>query len=259
MGHCCSSWPQEWVWRLLQLPPCCEQAGYCPYLTGSLCSLALPRDPQAGANSPGRAHYLPQAVPNPCRPLLPQTLLTHPNCVCCASPAPQPDWASEPCAAAAFASPVAQLVKNLPAMQETWVWPLGWEKSSGEGNRLPTPLFWSWEFHGLYSLWGHKESDMTEQLSLSGLGTDNGMWPTNRGGAKTNARGAVWPKKRKGIHFCSCRCSRLNPRNYLEAVDFGGSCGLWGQLSPLEASTSWSKTRSESELTPQCQQAQRPS
>lgn len=71
--------------------------------------------------------------------------------------------------------------------------------------------------------------------------------------------GAVWPKKRKGIHFCSCRCSRLNPRNYLEAVDFGGSCGLWGQLSPLEASTSWSKTRSESELTPQCQQAQRPS
>ena len=22
---------------------------------------------------------------------------------------------------------VAQMVKNLPAMQETWVWPLGWE------------------------------------------------------------------------------------------------------------------------------------
>ena len=28
-------------------------------------------------------------------------------------------------------------------------------------------LFWPGEFHGLYSLWGHKESDMTEQLSLS--------------------------------------------------------------------------------------------
>jgi len=26
---------------------------------------------------------------------------------------------------------VAQIVKNLPAMQETWVQPLGWEKSLG--------------------------------------------------------------------------------------------------------------------------------
>ena len=32
---------------------------------------------------------------------------------------------------------------------------------------LPTPVFWPGEFHGLYSPWGHKESDMTEQLSLS--------------------------------------------------------------------------------------------
>ena len=34
-------------------------------------------------------------------------------------------------------------------------------------ERLPTPVFWPGKFHGLYSLWGHKESDMTEQLSLS--------------------------------------------------------------------------------------------
>ena len=33
-------------------------------------------------------------------------------------------------------------------------------------ERLPTPVFWPGEFHGLYSPWGHKESDMTEQLSL---------------------------------------------------------------------------------------------
>jgi len=38
----------------------------------------------------------------------------------------------------------------------------GLEKSPGEGNRLPTPVFWSGEFHGLYSLWGCKESDTTE-------------------------------------------------------------------------------------------------
>ena len=34
-------------------------------------------------------------------------------------------------------------------------------------ERLPTPVFWLGEFHGLYSPWGHKESDTTEQLSLT--------------------------------------------------------------------------------------------
>ena len=34
-------------------------------------------------------------------------------------------------------------------------------------ERLPTPVFWPGEFHGLYSLWGLKESEMTEKLSLS--------------------------------------------------------------------------------------------
>ena len=29
-------------------------------------------------------------------------------------------------------------------------------------ERLPTPIFWPREFHGLYSPWGCKESDMTE-------------------------------------------------------------------------------------------------
>ena len=28
-------------------------------------------------------------------------------------------------------------------------------------------VFWPGEFHGLYSPWGHEESDTTEQLSLS--------------------------------------------------------------------------------------------
>ena len=32
---------------------------------------------------------------------------------------------------------------------------------------MPTPVFWPREFHGLYSPWGHKELDTTEQLSLS--------------------------------------------------------------------------------------------
>ena len=59
-----------------------------------------------------------------------------------------------------WASPVAQLVKNLPAVWETWD-----GKTPRRRDRLPTPVFWPGEFHGLYSPWGLKESDMTEQLS----------------------------------------------------------------------------------------------
>ena len=36
-----------------------------------------------------------------------------------------------------WASLVAQMVKRLPAMQETWVQSLGWEDSHGEGNGNP--------------------------------------------------------------------------------------------------------------------------
>ena len=39
--------------------------------------------------------------------------------------------------------------------------------SPGEGNSYPTPVFWPGEFHGLYSPWGHTESDTTKQLSTS--------------------------------------------------------------------------------------------
>ena len=36
-----------------------------------------------------------------------------------------------------WASHVAQLVKNPPVMQETWVQSLGWEDPSGEGKGYP--------------------------------------------------------------------------------------------------------------------------
>ena len=50
----------------------------------------------------------------------------------------------------------------------------GLRRSSGEGNSYPTPVFLSEEFHGQRSLagynpWGVKESDMTDQLTLSKL------------------------------------------------------------------------------------------
>ena len=99
-----------------------------------------------------------------------------------------------------LASLIAQSVKNSPAMQETPVrflggedlledmlptpvflgftcgstgkesasnvGDLGWEDPLEKG-KVPIPVFWPGEFHGLYSPWGHKELDMNEWLSLS--------------------------------------------------------------------------------------------
>ena len=66
------------------------------------------------------------------------------------------------------ASLVAQLVKNPPAMQETWIQSLGW-KIPRRSERLSTPVFWPGELHGQYkySPQGHKEFDTTEPLSFS--------------------------------------------------------------------------------------------
>ena len=65
-----------------------------------------------------------------------------------------------------MASLVAQLVKNLPAMRETWVWSLGWEDPLEKGKALCsiTP---AWRIPCTYSPWGHKVSDTIEHLSLS--------------------------------------------------------------------------------------------
>ena len=62
---------------------------------------------------------------------------------------------------------MAQLVKNLPAMRETWIQSLGWEDPLEKGkathpNNLAWRILWT-----VYSPWGRKESDMTEKLSLS--------------------------------------------------------------------------------------------
>ena len=65
---------------------------------------------------------------------------------------------------------VAQMVKNLPAVQETRVQSLGCEDSLEKG--MATPVFFPGEFHGERSLMdysprGHKESNTTEQLICS--------------------------------------------------------------------------------------------
>ena len=48
---------------------------------------------------------------------------------------------------------------------DPWVGKIPWRR-----ERLPTPVFWPGEIHGLYSPCGCKESDMTEWLLLHYLG-----------------------------------------------------------------------------------------
>ena len=43
---------------------------------------------------------------------------------------------------------------------------LGWKDHLDKG-KTTTPVFWPGEFHGLYSPWGGKEPDMTEQLTFT--------------------------------------------------------------------------------------------
>jgi len=66
--------------------------------------------------------------------------------------------------------PVVQLVKNPRTTWETWVrsqvFPTWVGKIPWRRERQATAVFWPGEFYGLYSPWGHKESDRTEQLSL---------------------------------------------------------------------------------------------
>ena len=52
-----------------------------------------------------------------------------------------------------WASLVAQQVKNLPAMLETWVRSLGWEDSLEKGKATHSPVFWPGEFRGPHSPW----------------------------------------------------------------------------------------------------------
>ena len=63
-----------------------------------------------------------------------------------------------------WASLVTQLVKNPPATWETWVQSLGWEKPLEKGKAIHSSIL-AWRIPCTYSPWGHKVSDMPEQLT----------------------------------------------------------------------------------------------
>ena len=62
---------------------------------------------------------------------------------------------------------MAQLIKNPPEMQETWVLSLGWDDPLEKGTANHSSILawripWIEEPGRLYSPWGHKELDTTE-------------------------------------------------------------------------------------------------
>ena len=66
---------------------------------------------------------------------------------------------------------MVQWVKNPPTMHETQFWSLG-HKDPWRRKWQPTRVFLPGKFHGQkslegYSSWGHKESDITERLTIS--------------------------------------------------------------------------------------------
>ena len=64
---------------------------------------------------------------------------------------------------------MTQMVKNLPAMQETWVPSLGWEDALEDDMATHASIL-AWriprtEEAGRYSPWGHKGSDVAQPLT----------------------------------------------------------------------------------------------
>ena len=73
-----------------------------------------------------------------------------------------------------WASLVVQLMKNPPAMQETWVGSLGWEDSPGEGNGYPLQYFglensMGYTVHGVTKSWTRLSDFHFSVQSVGGL------------------------------------------------------------------------------------------
>ena len=65
-----------------------------------------------------------------------------------------------------WASQVAQLVRNSPAMPEIWVQSLDWEDPLEKGMATHSSIL-AWRIPWIVQSWGCKGSDMTERLPLS--------------------------------------------------------------------------------------------
>ena len=113
---------------------------------------------------------------------------------------------------------MVQLVKNLPVMQETWVWSLDWEEPLQKGKALHSSILaWRIPWTVQQSPWtGHKVSDTTHfhchciwasQVALVGKNP-----PNNAGEVRQEALIPGSGRSPAGTHRNSLQCSCLeNP------------------------------------------------
>ena len=105
-----------------------------------------------------------------------------------------------------WASLVAQLVKNLPAMEETWIRSLGWEDPLGKGKAThPSSLAWRsprivWSIIGSQRV-GHDWATFTHSLPI--------IVPSLYRISATQPRSSVFKKKSRQriLAFCQRRAS----------------------------------------------------
>ena len=90
-----------------------------------------------------------------------------------------------------WASLVAQLVKNPPAMRETWVWSLGWDGPLVKRKATHSSIL-AWRIP--WTVWscGCKVSDTTERLSLSECTPIKTWWGGYVAGSVLKHFPAIW-------------------------------------------------------------------
>ena len=111
---------------------------------------------------------------------------------------------------------VAQLVKNLPATQETWVWSLGWEdplekEMATHSSILAWRIPWTEDSGGLSSPWVRKSrlSDETTNITATTLNIFLSSWKYYR---DLHRKCSVIP-----LEFCCLLSSRnIHPCNIKE-------------------------------------------
>ena len=102
-------------------------------------------------------------------------------------------------------------------MFDPWIGKISWRR-----KRLPTPVFWPGEFHGLHSLWGLKESDTNERLprSLPLWNSFSELSEVLYSGLQSRGRKESDTAERLHFHYSSCvditqSCPTLcNPMDY---------------------------------------------
>ena len=130
-----------------------------------------------------------------------------------------------------MASLLAQLVKNLPAMQKTPVPSLGWEDpGGGRGNPLQYSCLEN--PHGQRSLVGCrpctcKESGLTEQLSTTVPGTRSWLFKASSMKAAFYYSEEVSKEESQGVWVHLLKMSRIGKS--IETKYISGCLELWGR------------------------------